>query len=150
MAFRIKSEEVAQHLEEITKVYAQELDNSSFLKRIRNKLSNPYNKIATMYYGELFAGIASQNKGKVRFENQKIPLYLAKTTRENFVLKVDGEIDENIVFFAHYDSVCGGGINDNKSGVAALISALKNDLQEKPKFGHNYVFCGSEETGKIG
>lgn len=72
-------------------------------------------------------------------------------TSQNVVLDIPGEIDETVVFTAHYDSTpLSIGTYDNMSGSVALL-ALAEYYKDRPhRYGVRFVWCGSEERGLLG
>ncbi len=75
----------------------------------------------------------------------------AKNRSHNVVAYLKGEIDDEIVISAHYDSVpLSKGIYDNLSGTIALLAILEDLAQKEHRYSLRFVFCGSEERGLLG
>lgn len=74
-----------------------------------------------------------------------------KGKSHNVVLDLPGEIEDTIVFTAHYDSTSlSQGAYDNMSGSIALL-ALAEAFAKKPhRYGMRFIWCGSEERGLLG
>lgn len=69
----------------------------------------------------------------------------------NVVAEMPGEIDEFIVFTAHYDSTSlSQGSYDNMSGCLGLLGAMEYFKDHPHRYGLRFVFCGSEERGLLG
>uniref|UniRef100_A0A8H7MZ17 Peptide hydrolase n=1 Tax=Bionectria ochroleuca TaxID=29856 RepID=A0A8H7MZ17_BIOOC len=63
----------------------------------------------------------------------------------------EGDPDNVILLGAHLDSVQeGAGINDNASGVAALLTIAKSLEKYQPRNKVRFAFWGAEESGMIG
>ena len=74
-----------------------------------------------------------------------------KGTSQNVIVDVKGEIDEQIVFTAHYDTTSlSQGAYDNMSGCIGLIGMAEYFSQNKPRYSMRFIFCGSEERGLLG
>ena len=69
----------------------------------------------------------------------------------NVILELPGQLEETIVFTAHYDSTSlSQGAYDNMSGCVGLLGIAEYFLQHPHKRGLRFVFCGSEERGLLG
>ena len=69
----------------------------------------------------------------------------------NVILDLPGQIEETIVFTAHYDSTSlSQGAYDNMSGSIGLLGIAEYFLQHPHKYGLRFVWCGSEERGLLG
>ena len=74
-----------------------------------------------------------------------------KTTSNNVIARIDGEMDEVITFTAHYDSVrFSKGIYDNATGAITLLQLFDYYMKNKPKRTLEFIWCGSEEMGLLG
>ncbi|NLD87817.1 MAG: Zn-dependent exopeptidase M28 [Clostridiales bacterium] len=74
-----------------------------------------------------------------------------KGESQNIVAELPGEIDEYIVFTAHYDSTSlSTGAYDNMSGVIGLLMAAEHFSSRPHCYGLRFVWCGSEERGLLG
>ena len=75
----------------------------------------------------------------------------AKSTSHNVAAYLKGEIDDEIVITAHYDSVpLSKGIYDNLSGSIAILAILEDLAKKEHRYSLRFVFCGSEERGLLG
>ena len=69
----------------------------------------------------------------------------------NVILDLPGEIDEQIIFTAHYDSTSlSQGAYDNMSGCAGLLGMAEYFASHPHRYSLRFVFCGSEERGLLG
>ncbi len=69
----------------------------------------------------------------------------------NVVLDLPGEIEETIVFTAHYDSTSlSQGAYDNMSGSIGLLAFAEYFRDHPHRYGLRFVWCGSEERGLLG
>lgn len=69
----------------------------------------------------------------------------------NVVARIPGELEETIVFTAHYDSTAlSKGAWDNGSGVVAILKLIEHFAAHKPRHSCVFVLCGSEERGLLG
>ena len=74
-----------------------------------------------------------------------------KGKSHNVVVDLPGEIDEYIIFTAHYDSTSlSQGAYDNMSGCVGLIGMAEYFSKNPHRYGMKFVFCGSEERGLLG
>ncbi|MBE6617137.1 MAG: Zn-dependent exopeptidase M28 [Ruminococcaceae bacterium] len=74
-----------------------------------------------------------------------------KGKSHNVVVDLPGEIDEQIVFTAHYDTTSlSQGAYDNMSGCIGLIGMAEYFKKNPHRYGMKFVFCGSEERGLLG
>ena len=74
-----------------------------------------------------------------------------KATSQNVISEIKGELDEEIVFTAHYDSVpFSRGVYDNGAGSAILLELYRYFINNKPKRTLRFIWCGSEERGLLG
>ena len=72
-------------------------------------------------------------------------------TSQNVVLDMPGEVDEYIVFTAHYDSTpLSQGAYDNMSGSIGLLGIAKHFAKNPHRYGLRFVWCGCEERGLLG
>lgn len=70
---------------------------------------------------------------------------------QNVVLDMPGEIDEYLVFSAHYDSTSlSQGAYDNMSGSIGLLGIAEYFTTHPHRYGLKFVWCGSEERGLLG
>jgi len=69
----------------------------------------------------------------------------------NVVLDLPGQIDEYIVFTAHYDSSSlSQGAYDNMSGSVGILGIAEHFAKNPHRYGMRFVWCGSEERGLLG
>jgi hypothetical protein len=69
----------------------------------------------------------------------------------NVIVEMPGEIDETIVFTAHYDSTSlSQGAYDNMSGSVGLLGIAEYFIKNPHKYSLRFVWCGSEERGLLG
>lgn len=74
-----------------------------------------------------------------------------KGKSQNVVVDLPGEIDEYIIFSAHYDSTSlSQGAYDNMSGCVGLIGMAEHFSKNPHRYGMKFIFCGSEERGLLG
>ncbi len=74
-----------------------------------------------------------------------------KGNSHNVVLELPGEVDEYIVFTAHYDSTSlSQGAYDNMSGSVGLLAIAEHFAKKPHRYGLRFVWCGSEERGLLG
>lgn len=72
-------------------------------------------------------------------------------TSQNVVLDMPGEMDEYIVFTAHYDSTpLSQGAYDNMSGSIGLLGIAEHFAKNPHRYGLRFVWCGCEERGLLG
>jgi len=72
-------------------------------------------------------------------------------TSQNVISVIKGELDEEIVFTAHYDSVpFSKGVYDNGAGSAILLELYRYFIKNKPLRTLRFIWCGSEERGLLG
>ena len=72
-------------------------------------------------------------------------------TSQNVVLDMPGEMDEYIVFSAHYDSTpLSQGAYDNMSGSIGLLGIAEHFAKNPHRYGLRFVWCGCEERGLLG
>ncbi len=69
----------------------------------------------------------------------------------NVVIELPGEVEETIVFTAHYDSTSlSQGAYDNMSGSVGILALAEYYLHHPHRYSMRFVFCGSEERGLLG
>ena len=69
----------------------------------------------------------------------------------NVILDLPGEIDEQIIFTAHYDSTSlSQGAYDNMSGCVGLLAMAEYFAKNPHRYSLRFIFCGSEERGLLG
>ena len=90
-----------------------------------------------------------KNNSKVAKITLKQDEYKGKS--HNVVVDLPGEIDEYIVFTAHYDSTSlSQGAYDNMSGCVGLVGMAEHFSKNPHRYGMKFIFCGSEERGLLG
>lgn len=74
-----------------------------------------------------------------------------KGESHNVIVDIKGDIDEMIVFTAHYDSTSlSQGAYDNMSGCIGLIGMAEYFSKNPHRYSMRFIFCGSEERGLLG
>ena len=69
----------------------------------------------------------------------------------NVIFDLPGEIEETIVFSAHYDSTSlSQGSYDNMSGTVGLLAMADYFKTAPHRYSMRFVLCGSEERGLLG
>ena len=69
----------------------------------------------------------------------------------NVIFDLPGEIEETIVFSAHYDSTSlSQGSYDNMSGTVGLLAMADYFKSAPHRYSMRFVLCGSEERGLLG
>ena len=72
-------------------------------------------------------------------------------TSQNVILDMPGQIEEYIVFTAHYDSTSlSQGAYDNMSGSVGLLGIAEYFAKNPHRYGLRFVWCGCEERGLLG
>jgi hypothetical protein len=69
---------------------------------------------------------------------------------QNIILTKKGESDKIIVIGAHYDCVETHGVDDNGSGVVAVLESAMRMIDEQMPYTLKYIFFGYEETQTVG
>ncbi len=69
----------------------------------------------------------------------------------NVILDMPGEIEDTIVFTAHYDSTSlSQGAYDNMSGSVGLLGFVEHFAKNPHRYSLRFIWCGSEERGLLG
>ena len=69
----------------------------------------------------------------------------------NVIMDLPGEVDEWIVFTAHYDSTSlSVGAYDNMSGSVGILGIAEYFMNHPHRYGLRFIWCGSEERGLLG
>ena len=69
----------------------------------------------------------------------------------NVIAELPGEVEETIVFTAHYDSTSlSQGAYDNMSGSVGLLGIAEYFTKNPHKYSMRFIWCGSEERGLLG
>ena len=69
----------------------------------------------------------------------------------NVILDLPGEIEDTIVFTAHYDSTSlSQGAYDNMSGSIGLLAFAEYFTTHPHRYSLRFIWCGSEERGLLG
>ena len=72
-------------------------------------------------------------------------------TSHNVIMDIPGEVDEYIVFTAHYDSTSlSVGAYDNMSGSVGILAMAEYFMTHPHRYGLRFIWCGSEERGLLG
>ncbi len=75
--------------------------------------------------------------------------YVGKS--RNVILDLPGEVEETIIFTAHYDSTpLSQGAYDNMSGSVGLLALAEYFSAHPHKRNLRFIWCGSEERGLLG
>ncbi len=70
---------------------------------------------------------------------------------QNVILDMPGQVEEYIVFTAHYDSTSlSQGAYDNMSGSVGLLGLAEHFAKNPHRYGLRFIWCGSEERGLLG
>ncbi len=108
--------------------------------------------------GNLIPGVNINAKDAIAMvrdgiENVSIRLEQTQYTGKshNVILELPGEVEQTIVFTAHYDSTSlSQGAYDNMSGCVGLLSIAKHFSSHPHRYGLRFIWCGSEERGLLG
>ena len=74
-----------------------------------------------------------------------------KANSHNVIVDLPGEVEEQIVFTAHYDTTSlSQGAYDNMSGCIGLLAMAEYFSQHPHRYSLRFIFCGSEERGLLG
>ena len=74
-----------------------------------------------------------------------------KGNSHNVIIDLPGEIEEQIIFTAHYDSTSlSQGAYDNMSGCVGILAMAEYFAKNPHRYSLRFVFCGSEERGLLG
>lgn len=69
----------------------------------------------------------------------------------NVIMDLPGQVDEWIVFTAHYDSTSlSVGAYDNMSGSVGILGIAEYFMSHPHRYGLRFIWCGSEERGLLG
>ena len=69
----------------------------------------------------------------------------------NVILDLPGEIEDTLVFTAHYDSTSlSQGAYDNMSGSIGLLAFAEYFTTHPHRYSLRFIWCGSEERGLLG
>src|SRR5512134_212926 len=86
------------------------------------------------------------------------PFMAVSETANNIIVKHPGTVEPNVVFIfsAHYDSTSNSaataapGADDNGTGVAAVLEAMRLMTKHSFKYSIWFVFTAAEEQGSLG
>jgi len=74
-----------------------------------------------------------------------------KGTSRNVIVDLAGDIPEQIIFTAHYDTTSlSQGAYDNMSGCVGLMGMAEYFSKNPHRYSLRFIFCGSEERGLLG
>ncbi|MBQ7337579.1 MAG: Zn-dependent exopeptidase M28 [Clostridia bacterium] len=74
-----------------------------------------------------------------------------KGISHNVIVDLPGEVEEQIIFTAHYDTTSlSQGAYDNMSGCVGLLSLMEYFSEHPHRYTLRFIFCGSEERGLLG
>lgn len=69
----------------------------------------------------------------------------------NVIVDIPGEVEQTIVFTAHYDSTSlSQGAYDNMSGSVGILGLAEYFLTHPHRYSLRFIWCGSEERGLLG
>lgn len=69
----------------------------------------------------------------------------------NVILDMTGEVEQTIVFTAHYDSTSlSQGAYDNMSGSVGILGLAEYFVNHPHRYSLRFIWCGSEERGLLG
>ena len=113
---------------------------------------------ATVHKGNKIPGVNINAKSAIRMINNETStakIVLKQDEYEgqsrNVILDLPGEIDDTIVFTAHYDSTSlSQGAYDNMSGSIGLLSFAEYFTTHPHRYSLRFIWCGSEERGLLG
>lgn len=108
--------------------------------------------------GKIIPGVNINTKDAISLVQQdakmaKITLAQEEYTgsSQNVILDMPGEVEQYIVFTAHYDSTSlSQGAYDNMSGSVGLLGLAEYYGKNPHRYGLRFVWCGSEERGLLG
>ena len=108
--------------------------------------------------GKLIPGVSINAKTAIELvkNDAKMAKIILKQTQykgmsHNVIVDLPGEIDEYIVFTAHYDSTtCSVGAYDNMSGSIGILDIAEYYAAHPHRYGLRFIWCGSEERGLLG
>ena len=76
---------------------------------------------------------------------------MKESTSMNVIAEIKGEIDEEIIFCGHYDSVeYSKGAYDNGAGSVIIMEIMRHFQDITPKRTMKFVWFGAEERGLLG
>jgi hypothetical protein len=86
------------------------------------------------------------------------PFTVSNETANNIIVKHKGTVDPNVIYIysAHYDSTSNAaataapGADDNATGVAAVVEAMRLLTKHSFKYSVWFVFTAAEEQGSVG
>jgi len=93
--------------------------------------------------------ILAMGYAKEDVETQKFTIKGGLVSR-NLVVKKQGISEKEIIIGAHYDCVGTNGVDDNGSGVAAILECAKRAVKIQSPYSFRFVFFGAEESGLEG
>lgn len=69
----------------------------------------------------------------------------------NVIVDIPGEVEQTIVFTAHYDSTSlSQGAYDNMSGSVGILGVAEYFVNHPHRYSLRFIWCGSEERGLLG
>ena len=113
---------------------------------------------AMVHKGNKIPGVNINAKSAIRLiENDTATAKIVLKQEEyegqsrNVILDLPGEIEDTIVFTAHYDSTSlSQGAYDNMSGSIGLLAFAEYFSTHPHRYGLRFIWCGSEERGLLG
>lgn len=111
-----------------------------------------------VHNGKRMLGVNINTKDAIDMVNrgvQKAKITLRQTeytgTSQDVILDMPGDVEEYIVFTAHYDSTSlSQGAYDNMSGSIGLLGIAEHFAKNPHRYGLRFIWCGSEERGLLG
>lgn len=129
-------------------IYEDESNSDLDIRELRKQLSDM----------KKLPGVHMRTVDAMKLVNSKPKTITIETSQEEFsstsqnvISTIKGEIEEEIVFTAHYDSVpFSKGVYDNGAGSAILLELYRYFTINKPYRTLKFIWCGSEERGLLG
>lgn len=100
-------------------------------------------------YDYLEKELLAMGYAQEEIETQKFTIQSGLASR-NLIIKKKGVSTKEIIIGAHYDSVGTYGVDDNGSGVAAILECAKRASKIETPYSFRFIFFGAEETGLEG
>ncbi len=90
-------------------------------------------------------------KGQAKVAKIAIDQVESQADSHNVVLDLPGELEQTIVFTAHYDSTSlSQGAYDNMTGSVGLLAIAEYFCANPHRYSLRFIWCGSEERGLLG
>ena len=129
-------------------IYEDKTNSDLDIRELRKQLSD-MKKLPGVHMRSIDAmELVKSNPITVTIDNDQIEF---SSTSQNVISVIKGELEEEIVFTAHYDSVpFSNGLYDNGAGSAILLELYRYFINNKPLRTLRFIWCGSEERGLLG